>query len=193
MLIHRAGEIRLLDELEHVLGLHHDQLARRAREKSVRAGRRRVEAVALERGAQARLVLLALRPFLLEVDAQAELRPQREIVAFPEPAPGRKIVRADAGERFARIAGRAAVRAVGVLLEEERAVRKHSRVVQRFAQIRGDRSQILTDDHAAVAAALLRQQPEQVLERIVDVAALVGLTPGRDPVQARERHHVVEA
>jgi len=50
-----------------------------------------------------------------------------------------------------------------------------------------------TYKEAPQTAALLRQQPEQVLERIVDVAALVGLVPRRNPVQARERHHMIEA
>ncbi len=62
-----------------------------------------------------------------------------------------------------------------------------------LAQLRGHGAQVLADDHAAVAPALAREHPEQVLERIVHVAAFVRLVSRGNPVKPRERHDVVEA
>ena len=183
-----AREIRLLDELEHVLGLHHQYLRGRAREKSMRRRRRRIETGALE----AFLFALALLALARRVDREAELFAPLEVARVPEAAPGRQIMRAHAHQRFARIRRRLAKITGLVLLEKKRPVGKYAGFVQRRAQRLRHRAEILADHHAAVAPALHGEDAEQIAERIIHVAALLRLGAARHAVEALERHHVIE-
>ena len=103
VLVDRARQVRLLEHLEHVLGLQHGELRRRARDERVRRARREVEPVALERRAELFLFGFAQRDLLLRVHGQTEPFPQLEIVRLPVAAPGRQVVRGDADQRLARI------------------------------------------------------------------------------------------
>ena len=102
-------------------------------------------------------------------------------------------MRAHADERVARIGAGRRELAVGRLLEVERTVGKHARLVELGAQLRRDGAEILAHHKAAARAAFLGQHCEKIVERVVEVAAAVGLRAPRDPVEARERHHVVHA
>ena len=98
-----------------------------------------------------------------------------------------------AGERLARIGRRRRELAVGLLLEEQRPVGQHARLVQGFAELRRYGAEVLADHHAAPAAALLREDREKIVERVMHVSALVWLCAPRNPPQAHERHDVVHA
>ena len=129
MLVDRAGQVRLLEHLEHVLGLQHRELRRRARDERMRRLRRAVDDL-LE------LLLFAFPAFhfLLKIHRQAELLAQLQIVRLPVAAPGRQVVRAHANQRLARIGLRRTELALRILLEQQRPVGKHAGLVQRGAQ-----------------------------------------------------------
>src|SRR5690606_2523497 len=119
MLVDRARQVRLLAELEHVLRLHHEELAWREGEEEMRARRRGLQPFARARLGEARLVRLALRALLLRFPAEAERLAQGDVVRLEVALPRRKVVRAHAGERIAGIVLRRQVAALSVLLEEE--------------------------------------------------------------------------
>ena len=104
------------------------------------------------------------------------LGPQREVVAGPPARKRRQVVRAGRDQRLGGIRVRRLEVARRVALEDQHAVRQHGVLGQRRAQLVGHGAEILADHEAAVAVALEREEPEQIVERIVDVGA-VGRTP----------------
>ena len=188
MLVDRPRQVRLLEQLEHVLRLQHGELRRRARDEGMGRLRRAVDDLR-------ELFLLAFPAFhfLLEIHREAELLAQREIRRVPVAAPRRQVVRAHADQRLARIGLRRTELALRVLLEQQRPVGKHAGFIQRAAQFGGDGAEVLADHQAARAAAFRGQHREQLAERVVHVAAALRLRALRNPPQARERHDVIHA
>jgi len=189
MLVDAARKVRLLEQLEHILGLEERDLARRARDVGVRRERRAIQACTLQ-SCQVCATQLAL---LLRVDAEAQALAQVEVVLRPVAAPGRQVVRADAHQRVAWIGLRRRHLAIGLFLKKQWAVREQPRGIQLGAQIGRHRAEVLADHQAFAPAALGGQHGEQIVRRVVHVTALVCLGAARDPVQARERHDVVHA
>src|SRR5439155_18383859 len=60
------------------------------------------------------------------------------------------------------------------------------------AYSRLDQAQVLADDKGPLPPALVGEQREQVCGGVLHVSALGGSQSFRDPVQAKETHHVVE-
>ena len=193
VLVDGARQVRLLEHLEHVLGLQHGELGRRAGDERMRRAGRQVQSFAFKRGFELSLFRLTHREFFLDINGETKLLPKLEVVRVPVAAPGRQVVRRDAHQRLARIGARRAVLAGRILLEEQRPVGKQPGLVERRAHLGRHRAQVLADHQAARAAALGGEDREQLAERIVDVAAALGLRALRDPPQARQRHDVVHA
>ncbi len=63
---------------------------------------------------------------------------------------------------------------------------------ERFVDLRGDGPEVLTDHLARVAVGLEGQDREELLDRVADVGALIEGVPVRNPVEAGQRHDVVE-
>jgi hypothetical protein len=77
--------------------------------------------------------------------------------------------------------------------EIQRPRREHADASETGAHLVRHRAQILADDHATVALALEAQDAEELVERITDIRARIGLRAGWNPVQAQQSHDVVDA
>src|SRR5438067_3379219 len=90
MLVDAAGQIGLLEQLQHILGLLERDLARRARDETVRRERRAVEAFALECARELLLVGAPQLALLPRIDAEAQALAQLKVMLRPVAAPCRQ-------------------------------------------------------------------------------------------------------
>jgi hypothetical protein len=128
----------------------------------------------LQREQQARAVLRAADHLLLVrggLRVQRQLRGQLDVLAQPEAAQRRQVVRADHGQRLGLPLRGPAEAAVLVALEQQRLVRQQVALAHGLAHARRDVAQVLADHHALVALALQREHRQQVLQRVLDVGA----------------------
>ena len=65
--------------------------------------------------------------------------------------------------------------------------------VSRRRRYLGTVPKVLANDTTAVSMRLQTQDRVELLRPVLDVSALAGLGPGRDPVQPVHRHHVVDS
>ena len=79
------------------------------------------------------------------------------------------------------------------MFEVQQAVRQHAEAAQRLAHCIGHGAQVFADHQAAVALAFQRHDGEHLIDRVVHVGAALRGAAGRDPEQAHEPHHVVDA
>ncbi len=206
MLVDGARQVGLLRHAQHVLHLHHHH--RRGRARGVRLHRDREllgercrgiggpgdQSLGAQGVHQRRALARSLGPRALEL-ARVE-QPQGiargEVGAVPPAGERRQVVRGPRHQRAPRI-GRRRLECDAVALEEQQAVGEDLVRLELAAQLLGDGAQVLADHEAALAVALERHDAEQVGERVAHVRALARLAPGRNPPQAREPHHVVDA
>ena len=78
-------------------------------------------------------------------------------------------------------------------LEPQHAVAQNARFGQVPADFAGDRAQIFADHEKLSAHAFERENPEQILGVVAHVGALRGRHSVRNPLQAEEAHHVIDA
>ena len=78
-------------------------------------------------------------------------------------------------------------------LEQQHPVGQEAARGQRLAQALRHRPQVFADDHAGVAHAFERNDAREVLEIIANIAARGARHAVRNPEQARQCHHVVDA
>ena len=102
-------------------------------------------------------------------------------------------MRARGNQRLARIVRGRLEFVLRRALEIEQAVGEHAGAGERRAHFVRDRAEILPDDEAAITLAFERDDPEQLVERIVHIAALERAGAGGDPEQPHQPHDVVDA
>src|SRR5690606_15699601 len=133
--------------------------------------------------------LLAVRG-LARIEAVRGL--QLDVTAFPPALERREIVTPDRGERERRVGLRRDQTAVLVLLERQYSIRKDASLAHPLAKPFGHRAEVLADDEAAVADALERDDPDELVERIPDVGAVRRRLAACDPVLPHQAHRVVD-
>ena len=79
------------------------------------------------------------------------------------------------------------------LFEIEQAVAQDAEAVQRFAHERLDGPQVFADDDHLMAHAFERQDADQIFVVLADIGAGGGLGALRNPEEAEESHHVIDA
>ena len=210
-LVDGARQVDLLGLPHQVVDLHHQHAGRRAGEVAVdgggqRRGQRRAvgrfgidargkQPLAGEGVEQQSAVMVAACPLAvrglgrrIEPDSFLEV----DIVRVPEAGERRQVVGGDAGERQRRILVRP-LEPVAVLFEIEHLVGQDVHRRHPLAKSVRHRAQILADDQASVAVALQGEDAQQVLERILHIAAGRRRIAARNPEQVHEAHGMIDA
>jgi len=205
-----SREVHLFARADHVLELNRQHARGAAGEVLLqpaqqRGGhlrqRSRIRALgeqpfALERAQQARPVLHArvgLAPARFLAGELSESLARREVASFPIACKRGQVVGRRRHERLGRVFGRGLEFPRGLPLEQQHTVGEDPDARERRTDLVGHGAEVLTDHHAAVALALERDDAEQVVERIVHVGAVAGLSSAGHPEQPREPHDVVDA
>ncbi len=210
-----ARQVRLLGFADQILDLHQHQPGMRARQIALDrvaecgpidrlAGFRQEPAAILGRQQSLRdqrveqQVAVAgalgrLRDHGIVIGIKPQLPAPGDVAAEPKPFERGEVVGRHRRRGERRIISRRDKPAVAAPLERHDAIGQHICRPHRFTEPRRHGAEILADHGAGLPPAFESDEPQQVVERIVDVAAFGRRHAFRDPIEAVQRHDMVDA
>ncbi|MNH05631.1 hypothetical protein D3C79_649740 [compost metagenome] len=113
---------------------------------------------------------------------------------MPEALQGRHVVGGQGRHRLLGVVGRRDEAAIPFgALEEEHLVGVHAVLFEGDVYAFRHCAEIFPDQQTLIAVGFERQDPQQIVDRIINVGPLGGGLSGRYPPQAQQGHHVVDA